>query len=203
MKLPVNAFEQALADRRRQIGLWSNLCSSVSAEIIAPAGFDWVLIDMEHSPNSLQSVMSQLQVYAGSDTTAIVRPPWNDFVMIKRLLDIGAPGLLFPMIQSVAEAKAAVAATRYPPKGIRGVSGATRANKFGRITDYFQEIEKQTSVLVQLETRVALEQAEEIAAIDGISGVFFGPADIAADIEQASREFCIHHQTANGYAALD
>jgi len=115
-------------------------------------------------------------------TTAIVRPAWNDPILVKRLLDIGAPGLLFPMIQSVQEAQLAVASTRYPPRGIRGVSGSTRANAFGRMTDYFERIEQQTTVLLQLETQAAIAQATDIAAVDGVSGIFFGPADIAADM---------------------
>lgn len=182
MKLASNPFTQALRTGEKQIGLWVSLSSGFAAEIVATSNYDWVLLDMEHSPNELSTAMHQLQVFAASSTTAIVRPDWNDPVKVKRLLDIGAPGLLFPMVQSVEEAEQAVAATRYPPRGIRGVSGATRANAFGRTADYFQRIEDETTVIVQLETRAALEQAEAIAGVDGISGVFFGPADIAADI---------------------
>ena len=133
MKLPVNPFNCALKDRQKQVGLWASLSNNYAAEVIATAGYDWVLLDMEHSPNSIGGVLGQLEVMASTATTAIVRPPWNDPVMVKRLLDIGAPGLLFPMIQSVEEAEKAVASTRYPPRGIRGVSNATRANAFGRI----------------------------------------------------------------------
>jgi 4-hydroxy-2-oxoheptanedioate aldolase len=137
---------------------------------------------MEHSPNDYFSVLSQMQAFAASDTTAIVRVEWNDTVAVKRLLDLGAPGILFPMIQTVEEAENAVAATRYPPHGVRGVSGATRATKFGRVTDYAARVENETAVLLQLETRAAVEQAEAIAEVEGISGIFFGPADIAADM---------------------
>ncbi len=182
MQLTPNPFTHAIASNRKQIGLWVSLGSNFAAEVVAPAGFDWVLLDMEHSPNDLLSIMAQLQVFASRPTTAIVRPPWNDPVQVKQLLDAGAPGLLFPMIQSVEEAKRAVASTRYPPRGIRGVSGSTRANAFGRVRNYFEQIENETTVIVQLETRAAVEQAEAIAAVDGVSGVFFGPADIAADI---------------------
>lgn len=182
MKLPTNAFMAALSNYKRQVGLWVSLGSNLSAETIAPSGYDWVLLDMEHSPNDLSSIMSQLQVFASSSTTAIVRPSWNDPVLVKRLLDIGAPGLLFPMIQSVEEAKLAVASTRYPPNGFRGVSLSTRANAFGRISDYFARIEQETPVLLQLETQAAIELAEDIAAVEGVSGIFFGPADIAADM---------------------
>jgi len=182
MNLPPNPFARALAAGDKQIGLWISLCSNVAAEVTAHAGFDWALIDMEHAPNDYLSVLGQLQVFAGSDTTALVRVEWNDTAAVKRLLDLGAQGLLFPMIQSVEEAERAVAATRYPPKGVRGVSGTTRATRFGRVTDYLDRVEAETSVLLQLETAVALEQAEAIADVDGVDGIFFGPADIGADI---------------------
>ncbi|MFK7862448.1 MAG: HpcH/HpaI aldolase/citrate lyase family protein [Granulosicoccus sp.] len=182
MKLSTNTFTASLAAKANQVGLWVSLGSNFSAETIAPSGYDWVLLDMEHSPNDLGSILGQLQVFKASSTTAIVRPSWNDPVLVKRLLDIGAPGLLFPMIQSVKEAELAVASTRYPPNGIRGVSGSTRANAFGRVTDYFDRIEQETSVLLQLETVAAIEQAVDIASVDGVSGIFFGPADIAADM---------------------
>ena len=159
-----------------------SLSNNYAAEVIASAGFDWVLLDMEHSPNELQTLLGQLQAFAAFDTTAIVRPDWNDPVKVKRLLDLGAEGLLFPMIQSVEEAEKAVAATRYPPLGIRGVSTATRANAFGRKRDYFERIEQETTIILQLETRAALDLAGDIAAVDGVSGIFFGPADIAADM---------------------
>jgi len=182
MKLATNPFTHAIAAGEKQIGLWVSLCSSVSAEVVAPAGYDWALIDMEHSPNDYFSVLGQLQVFAASETTAIVRPEWNDPVAVKRLLDLGVQGLLFPMIQSVEEAEKAVAATRYPPKGVRGVSGTTRANKFGRTHDYLARVEQETTVILQIETAAAIELSQDIAAVDGVSGIFFGPADIAADL---------------------
>ena len=182
MNLPQNPFTRAIAAGKKQIGLWVTLSSNFTAEVVAPSGYDWVLIDMEHSPNDLNSVIGQLQVFASTGTTAIVRPDWNDTVQVKRLLDSGAPGLLFPMIQNVEEAQKAIAATRYPPHGVRGVSGSTRANKFGRIKDYFAKVEQETTVILQLETQSAVAMAEEIGTQDGVSGVFFGPADIAADM---------------------
>ena len=190
MKLPVNRFLHAIRRGEKQIGLWCCLSSGFSAEVIAGAAYDWVLVDMEHSPNDLTSVMNQLQVFASSESTALVRPQWNDPVLVKRLLDTGAPGLLFPMVQNAEEARAAVVATRYPPRGIRGVSGSTRANSFGRVSDYFQRVEEETAVIVQLETQQALEHAEEIAAVDGISAVFFGPADLAADVDRLGQPMC-------------
>ena len=182
MELPQNRFKQAINQGEKQVGIWISLCSNVAADVVAPAGYDWALIDMEHSPNDFLSVLGQLQVFAGGHTTPLVRVPWNDTVAVKRLLDLGAPGILFPMVQSVQEAEKAVAATRYPPNGVRGFSGNMRGNRFGRVTDYVARIEDELAVLIQLETRSAVENAEDIAGVDGVSGVFFGPADIAADI---------------------
>ena len=182
MNLPANPFLKAIRAGESQIGLWITLSSPFAAEVVASAGFDWALIDMEHSPNDLNSVMGQLQVFAAYDTTPIVRPEWNDAVLVKRLLDAGAPGLLFPMVQNTDEAESAVRSTRYPPRGIRGVSGSTRANRFGRITDYFARIEDETAVLIQVETRAAVTASADIGELDGVDGVFFGPADIAADM---------------------
>jgi 4-hydroxy-2-oxoheptanedioate aldolase len=182
MKLPSNKFLASIRGGQPQIGLWLSLASGYATEAVATAGFDWLLIDTEHSPNDLASVMTQLQVLAAHPATPIVRPDWNNPVLVKRLLDIGAPGLLFPMVQTPDEAAQAVASTRYPPRGIRGVSGSTRANGFARMTDYFSRVEEETAVLVQVETRAAIEQALQIGQVDGVDGVFFGPADIAADL---------------------
>ncbi len=182
MKFAQNKFTHAIAAGDKQIGLWISLASPFVAEVTAPAGYDWALIDMEHSPNDYFTVLGQLQAFAVTPTTAIVRPEWNNPVIVKRLLDLGVPGLLFPMIQTVEEAQLAVSATRYPPHGIRGVSGATRATKFGRISDYVARVEDETAVILQLETAAAIGRAVDIASVDGVSGIFFGPADIAADI---------------------
>lgn len=182
MDYPDNPFTHALRAHQKQLGLWISLSSAFAAEVTAPAGYDWALIDMEHAPNDYFSTLGQMQAFAATKTTTIVRPEWNDPVIVKRLLDLGARGLLFPMINTVEEAKAAVAATRYPPHGNRGFSGATRANNFGRMPDYLARVEDETTVLLQLETRSAIEHAEAIAEVDGVSGIFFGPADIAADI---------------------
>ena len=157
MQLEDNRFTRALAEGKKQVGIWISLASPFAAEVTAPAGFDWALVDMEHSPNDYFSVLGQLQAFAGSGTTAIVRPEWNDPVMVKRLLDLGVPGLLFPMIQTVEEAELAVASTRYPPRGVRGFSGATRATKFGRVQDYLQRVEEETTVILQIESRAALD----------------------------------------------
>lgn len=182
MKMPDNPFLAAIRQGRPQIGLWVSLSSNYAAEVVAGAGYDWLLVDMEHTPSDMATVLGQLQAIAPYGSTAIVRPPWNDTVVVKRLLDTGAPGLLFPMVQSVAEAKAAVAATRYPPGGVRGVAGAIRANNFGRVTDYYDKADDQTAVIVQVETLGAVAQALDIGQLEGVDGVFFGPADIAADM---------------------
>jgi len=182
MKLSPNPFTHAIRRGEKQIGLWLTSASNSSAEVIAGAGYDWVVVDMEHAPNHMLSVLGQLQIFASSSTTALARPNLNDPVEVKRLLDMGAEGLVFPMIQTVEEAEKAVASTRYPPRGVRGVSGVTRANKFGRVTDYFDKIEDETTIILQLETVAAIERAEEIASVDGVSGIFFGPADISADM---------------------
>lgn len=182
MQLPANTFKAAIAAGKPQIGIWSSLCSNIAADVLGTAGYDWALIDMEHSPNEMTSVLSQLQAYEVGGTTPIVRPPWNDPVIVKRLLDIGATTLLFPMIQTPEEAAAAVRSTRYAPNGIRGVSLTTRTNRYGRVKDYLARIEQEICVLVQIETRAAVERAGEIAAVPGVDGVFFGPADLSADI---------------------
>jgi len=183
MKMVENAFLKAIKAGEKQIGLWVSLCSNVTAEVVAGAGYDWLLIDMEHSPNTDMSVLGQLQAIAPyTNTTAIVRPAWNDTIMVKRLMDIGSPGLLFPMVQTVAEAEAAVAAMRYPKDGMRGVAGLMRATGFGRVKDYAARVADETAVIIQLETLSAMEQAVEIGTVDGVDGVFFGPADISADM---------------------
>ena len=181
MLMPTNTFKQAIASGKPQIGLWISLSSAFAAEVVSSAGYDWVLLDMEHSPNELPTVLGQLQAFQQYGATSIVRPPVNDPVPIKRLLDLGAPGLLLPMVQSVEEAEQAVASCRYPPRGIRGVSGMQRGNRFGRVSDYVQRVEEETCLILQLETRHALSQAQAIASIEGVDGIFFGPADIAAD----------------------
>ncbi|MBM3570883.1 MAG: HpcH/HpaI aldolase/citrate lyase family protein [Alphaproteobacteria bacterium] len=181
MDMPINAFKQAIRAGKPQIGLWSALSSNYVAEAIAGAGYDWILVDTEHSPNELPMVMGQIQAIAAYPTSAVVRPAWNDAVLIKRFLDIGAQSLLIPFVQDAEEAKRAVRAVRYPPQGIRGVSGTTRANRFGRVPDYFKRANDEVCLLVQIETRTALAELERIAAVDGIDGVFIGPADLSAD----------------------
>jgi 4-hydroxy-2-oxoheptanedioate aldolase len=179
-QLPANAFKRALREGRPQIGLWSSLCSNIAAEVIAGSGFDWILVDTEHAPNELPMVFSQLQALAGGTAAPVVRPAWNDMVLMKRLLDIGVQNLLIPYVQTPEEARAAVAATRYPPQGVRGVAVNHRGNSFGRIKDYYKRAGDEVCILVQIESRVALQNIEAIAAVEGIDGLFIGPSDLAA-----------------------
>ena len=179
--LPRNAFKQALSRCERQVGLWSGLASPIAAEIIAGAGFDWIVIDGEHGPNDIDSLLAQLQAMRGGSAEPVFRVPWNDAVIIKRALDVGARSLLVPFIQNAAEARRAVEATRYPPLGIRGVSVTPRANDYGRIKGYHRNAHLDICVLVQLESKAALAEIEAIAAVDGVDGLFIGPSDLAAD----------------------
>ncbi|AZN96112.1 4-hydroxy-2-oxoheptanedioate aldolase [Mesorhizobium sp. M9A.F.Ca.ET.002.03.1.2] len=182
MSLPQNRFKSAILEGRQQIGLWCSLPGSYVAEAVAGSGYDWLLFDTEHSPGDPLTVLPQLQAVAPYDVSAVVRPASNDAVLIKRFLDFGAQTLLIPYVQSREEAKAAVAAMRYPPEGIRGVSGLTRATRFGRVPDYGRTAHAQLCLLVQIETRVALDRLEDIASVEGVDGVFIGPADLAASL---------------------
>ena len=182
MELDRNAFKHALAQGHLQIGLWSSLASNQAAEIISDSGFDWILLDTEHSPNEIPDLLAQLQAVDGGQATPIVRPAWNDIVLIKRCLDIGAPALLVPYVQNPAEAKSAVAAVRYPPRGVRGVASASRASRYGRTTDYLKKADSEICLLVQVETRTALDELEAIATVEGVDGVFIGPSDLSASL---------------------
>jgi 4-hydroxy-2-oxoheptanedioate aldolase len=182
MRLPENRFKRALRERRQQTGLWCTLPGGYVAEILAGAGFDWLLFDTEHSPNDPIDVLPQLQAAAAYDVACAVRVAWNDLVLIKRLLDVGAQTLLVPYVQSAAEAEAAVAAMRYPPRGRRGISGTSRATRFGRVAGYARDAESELCLLVQVETREALAAIEAIAAVDGVDGIFVGPGDLAASL---------------------
>jgi 4-hydroxy-2-oxoheptanedioate aldolase len=182
MELPINRFKQAMSEGRVQIGLWCTLSSAYAIEISAGAGFDWLLIDTEHSPSDLENVLGQLQAAAPYDVSPIVRPASNDAVLIKRYLDIGAQTLLIPYVQTAEEARAAVAAVLYPPAGVRGVSALTRASRFGRIQGYAKRAASQLCLVVQIETRSALDQLEAIAATPGLDAIFVGPGDLAASL---------------------
>jgi 4-hydroxy-2-oxoheptanedioate aldolase len=178
-----NRFKTALQESRIQIGLWSSLCSPLVAEVIGGAGFDWIVIDSEHAPNELPDVVHQLRALAAeSSVEPVVRIPIADPVAIKRYLDAGARSLLVPMVNNAATASAVVCATRYPPAGIRGVATTHRASRFGRLREYLRDAAEALCVLVQLETREALRNFEEIASVEGVDGMFIGPSDLAADL---------------------
>ncbi|EJW11362.1 2,4-dihydroxyhept-2-ene-1,7-dioic acid aldolase [Rhodovulum sp. PH10] len=181
MELPINHFKRALTERQ-QIGLWSTLRSNMLAELFACCGYDWILIDTEHSPNEVPDIVAQLQAMSAYPTSAVVRPAWSDMILVKRLLDAGAQTLLFPCIQSAQEAREAVSFVRYPPRGVRGVAAGTRAGSFGTNPHYLANAEKELCVLVQIETGEGLKNLEEIAAVDGVDGVFIGPADLGASL---------------------
>jgi len=180
MELTRNAFKHAIAQGRLQIGLWSSLASNIAADIVSDSGFDWILIDTEHSPNEIPDVLAQLQAAERGSASLIVRPAWNDAVLIKRVLDIGAQSVLVPYVQDAEEARRAVAAVRYPTAGIRGVAAAARASRYGRVPDYLKKADGEICLLVQVETRQALDQLEAIAGTEGVDGVFIGPSDLSA-----------------------
>lgn len=182
MELPVNRFKRALRAGRQQIGLWNALPDAYAAEIVAGSGFDWLLLDTEHAPNDPIGVLAQLQAIAPYPVSPVVRPVANDVNVIKRLLDVGAQTLLVPYVQTVAEAEAAVAAVRYPPAGIRGISSVSRATRFGRIPGYAATADDEICLLVQVETKETLDRIEAIADVEGVDGIFVGPGDLAATL---------------------
>jgi len=182
VELPVNQFKRNLAAGKPQIGLWMSFFAHQVVELCANSGFDWMLLDTEHSPNDPHMVHTQLMAAKGGTAHAVVRPAWNDMVLIKRFLDIGAQTVLLPYVQTPEEAHAAVQATRFPPDGLRGVAGSTRAAGFGRIKDYLNKANAEMCVLVQVETRKSLDNLDAICKVDGVDGVFIGPNDLAADL---------------------
>jgi len=182
MPAPHNALKAALATKTVQMGLWMNLVSPIAAEALSGAGFDWLLIDGEHGPNDIPTILAQVQAI-GSRTSVVVRPPVGEVRMIKQLLDLGVQTILVPMIESTDHAAQMVKAMHYPPVGMRGV-GATiaRASDYGRITDYITTANDQTCLILQIESRAGLAALPEILKLDGVDGVFIGPADLAADM---------------------
>jgi 4-hydroxy-2-oxoheptanedioate aldolase len=182
MPIAPNRFKRALAKGEKQIGVWSGLGSPLVAEILAHAGFDWIVIDTEHAPSEPRDVLAQLQAMTGGTATPVTRAPWNDMVMLKRILDVGSTSVLIPFVQNAEEARRAVAATRYPPRGVRGVATSMRASGYGRVTDYLQHAHEETCVLVQVETISAVGEIEKIAAVEGVDGIFIGPADLAGSM---------------------
>ncbi|MDR2452648.1 MAG: 2-dehydro-3-deoxyglucarate aldolase [Candidatus Accumulibacter sp.] len=175
-----NSFRHDLAAGGKLIGCWCSLGSPITTEIMGLAGFDWLLLDGEHAPNDVLSLIPQLMVLKDSGSAPVVRPQWNDTVVIKRLLDVGFYNFLVPFVDSAEDARRAVAATRYPPEGVRGVSVAQRSNRYGTVADYFEVINDNIAVIAQIESRQAVAAIDEICAVDGIDCVFIGPSDLAA-----------------------
>jgi 4-hydroxy-2-oxoheptanedioate aldolase len=182
MELPPNNLKRALRAGRAQIGLWCNLSTHITVEVLSETGFDWLLIDTEHSPNDLPQVHQQLQAAMGGTANMVVRLPWNDMVMIKRYLDVGAQTLLIPCVQSEQEARDAVSYTRYPPKGVRGYAAMPRASHFGRAKDYATRCEEEICLILQIETQKGLDNIENIARVEGVDALFIGPGDLAASL---------------------
>jgi 4-hydroxy-2-oxoheptanedioate aldolase len=181
MKTPINQFKLALQQKRKQIGLWLGLASPYSAELCAGAGFDWLLLDGEHAPNDVRSLLAQLQAVAPYPSHPIIRPVIGDTAIIKQMLDIGAQTLLVPMVETAEQAATLVSATRYPPEGVRGVGSAlARASRWNRRSGYLDEADAQICLLVQVESKKGLDNLEAIASVDGVDGVFIGPADLSA-----------------------
>jgi 4-hydroxy-2-oxoheptanedioate aldolase len=182
MMLPVNVFKQGLRAGRQQIGFWNTISGPIVSEALAGCGFDWLLIDTEHSLTDVPDTVGMMQAMAPYPVSAVIRPATNDPVLIKRLLDLGAQTLMIPYVQTAEEARSAVAAMRYPPRGFRGVGGSVRAARFGAVKDYMALAEEQLCLIVQVETGDTLARINQIAAVDGVDGLFIGPHDLAASL---------------------
>lgn len=180
--LPRNTFKLALQEYRRQVGLWVTFAHQPIAEVLADSGFDWLLFDMEHSPTDLHQVGQQLLAVRGRDVAPIVRVPILDMGWIKRVLDAGAPNIMVPNVRSAAEAREAVAFTRFAPEGLRGVAGSTRAGNYTRYKDYMARANDEIGVVVQIESREALDELDAICRVPGVDAVFIGPSDLAASL---------------------
>ena len=208
---PPNAFRADLLACKPLVGCWVSLSNPMTAEVLGLAGFDWLLIDGEHAPNDVSTLVPQLMALKDSVSAPVVRPPWNEPVIIKRLLDAGFHNFLIPFVESAGQARAAVASTRYPPRGIRGVSVSQRGNRYGTAPDYLKIVDDNIAVMVQIESRGGLEAIDAIAAVDGVDGLFVGPQDLAAalghlgnpahpDVQKAIRHV-IERARAGGKAA--
>jgi 4-hydroxy-2-oxoheptanedioate aldolase len=182
MNLPVNRFKRAIASNSRVYGTWLVSGAPSTAEALGCAGFDFLVLDTEHTPIETPQVAEILRTIAGTPASAIVRPAWNDMVLIKRLLDAGAQSLLIPFVQDADEARRAVSFTRYPPDGVRGVAAVHRGSRFGTVPGYLGNAASEICVIVQVETRDALERIGEIAAVPGVDSLFVGPGDLAASL---------------------
>ncbi len=183
MPAPKNDFKHALKNGDRQIGCWSSFAEAIAAEIMGTAGFDWLVIDGEHAPNDIRSVRDQLIALANSPSHPVVRVPVGDTALIKMVLDAGAQTVLVPMVESADQARDLVRACRYPPEGVRGVgAGAARASAYGSVSEYIQTADEQICLLVQVENRAGVAALDDILKVDGVDGVFIGPADLSTDM---------------------
>jgi len=182
-----NDFRRRLIARERLIGCWLSLASPITAEVMGLAGFDWLLLDAEHAPNDVLSLIPQLMALKDSPSAPVVRPPANDSVIIKRLLDAGFYNFLIPFVETAEQARSAVAATRYPPAGVRGVSVAQRGNRYGAVADYFTGVNEQIAVAVQIESPAGVAAAGDVAMVDGVDALFIGPSDLAAGMGHFGR----------------
>ncbi|MEE8391377.1 MAG: HpcH/HpaI aldolase/citrate lyase family protein [Anaerolineae bacterium] len=178
-----NRVKRMLKEGKKTAGAWLQIASPFTAEILSQAGFDWLIIDMEHGPGDVLTLISQLQAMNGTDVVPLVRAPWNDFVTIKRILDAGVYGLLVPYVNTREEAKAAVRACRYPPQGIRGVAGSPRAQGYGQnVREYLERANDEILLITAVETPTAVANLDGILAVDGVDGIFIGPMDLATNM---------------------
>jgi 2-dehydro-3-deoxyglucarate aldolase/4-hydroxy-2-oxoheptanedioate aldolase len=178
-----NRVKRMLQEGKKTAGAWLQIASPFTAEILARAGFDWLIIDLEHGPGDILTLASQLQAMNGTGVTPLVRAPWNDFVTIKRILDTGVCGLLIPYVNTAEEAQAAVRACRYPPHGVRGVAGSPRAQGYGQnVREYLARANDEILLLTAVETPAAVANLESILAVDGVDGIFIGPMDLATNM---------------------
>jgi 4-hydroxy-2-oxoheptanedioate aldolase len=212
MTLPPTFADRLAASDRPLVGMWVCSGSPLIAEVAAGSGLDWVLIDGEHSPNGLESILAQLQAVAAYPATPLVRPPYGDVVTVKQYLDLGAQNLLVPMVDSAEHAAEMVRAVRYPPAGVRGVGSAlARASRWNRVEDYLADAAGLVSLTVQIESEAGVEHVDEILAVDGVDAIFVGPSDLAASMgllgQQehpdvvAAAEHCIRAAVAAGKPA--
>ncbi|SOE51445.1 2,4-dihydroxyhept-2-ene-1,7-dioic acid aldolase (EC 4.1.2.n4) [plant metagenome] len=186
MHLPHNAFKAALKQAQPRYGIWAGMCTPYTAEILAGLGYDWVLLDGEHAPNTVPTLLGQLQAMAAYGSQPVVRPVTGDPVLIKQLLDVGAQTLMVPMVETAEQAAALVQAMRYPPHGIRGVGGGlTRATRWDAVPDYIRNAHQELCLIVQIESRLGVQNAAAIAAVEGVDAVFIGPADLSTGLGHA------------------
>jgi len=178
-----NRLKQMLRDGEKTAGAWIQIASPFTAEILSQAGFDWLLIDMEHGPGDILTLVSQLQAMKGSDASALVRAPWNDFVIIKRILDTGVHGVLVPYVNTKEEVEAAVRACRYPREGIRGVAGSPRAQGYGQnVMDYLRRANEEILLITAVETPEAVSNLDQILEVEELDGIFIGPMDLSTNM---------------------